>query len=100
MTTQEYSEKIEILEKEKRELNAIIDALKREYLSHAPFKSGDKVFVKAEFSERFAFVNYVEIDRYTKEYEYRFDEVKKDGTRSMRRDYISGIKEITLAPKW
>lgn len=99
MTNEQYSEKIEILEKEKRELNAKIAALKREYLSHAPFKSGDKVFVKAKFSERFAFVNYVEIDLFTKEYLYKFDEVKKDGTRSLRRAYIFNIKEITLAPQ-
>lgn len=99
MTTQEYKEQMEFLEQERTEIMGKIEALKREYLSLATFKPDQKVLVTHYRGESMAFIRYVDAHWLTKQYEYHFDDMKKDGTRSKKAVYFSGIKGIEHAPQ-
>lgn len=103
MTTQEYSEKIAKLERERDEILKEIRDLKALYLAAAPFQSGDRVLVKHNKGEEIAFISGVEIHWNSKQYDYSFNRQKKDGTMSQIRKHFwnegYNIIEIEHAPQ-
>lgn len=58
MTYQEYQARVTELQQRKQEIEQMRTSLSKEYISHAPFKSGDKVEVVIK-GGTIAFVLYV-----------------------------------------
>jgi hypothetical protein len=95
MNKDQYRKRFLELESQMNNIRRTSNKLKSDYLSHSPFKKGDKVMVKTKKEELVCFILDVEVD-YKYDYRYKFADVKKDGTMSGRSNGLYSYESVTL----